>query len=307
MEEDLLFRLNAVERLANASKLERFLSRPVSYGFAMVFNKAVYPLTRKGILRKAGTFFGCPMQMLLPAGTDIFLAGGKTHRSEVRLARYMIRTLRPGGAFIDIGAHFGYFSLLASRVMHKGTVWSVEASPANFAILSANIGHVDTIRSVHKAVSDSNEPVAFYEMPVIYSEYNTTEPGQFEQETWFQQLKPEKHLIESTTLDQLVDALDTPDVMIKIDVEGAEARVIRGGQQYLNSHSPVVVMEYLAPRRNNRHHREALQLLTGMHYRAYFIDAEGDLKACPDPDAYLEAEQIDSDNIVFVKTTAAAV
>jgi FkbM family methyltransferase len=52
----------------------------------------------------------------------------------------MRRLLRPGMTFVDAGANIGYFSVLASTLVGpSGRVLSVEADPANVAILRANL------------------------------------------------------------------------------------------------------------------------------------------------------------------------
>lgn len=294
--------LDAVERVARASKFSRLFARPWKYGFAMFFNKLVYPFTQKGVLKKADTFFGRSLHVLLPAGTDIYLAGGKTHYSEIRLAKFLIRTLKKGDVFIDIGAHFGYFSLLASRLVNTGKVYAFEASGNSFEILQKNVAEIPNIHAIHKAVSDHTEPVEFYELPVVYSEYNTTEPGQFEKEAWYLKIKPEKKMVESATLDGFSHDITPGPVLIKIDVEGAEFKVIKGGGVYLKNHSPVVIMEYLEDSRSNQNHKMAIQLLREWDYQAYSIDDSGGLELCPDIDAYMLEHNLGSDNMVFKKS-----
>lgn len=54
--------------------------------------------------------------------------------------RYLHAILRPGQTFIDVGAHVGYFSVLAaSRVGPTGTVIAVEPEPRNLDLLHRNL------------------------------------------------------------------------------------------------------------------------------------------------------------------------
>lgn len=299
--DDLLSNLDAVKKVANASKVNRFFARPLKYVYAILFNKLVYPVSQKGILKKTDTFFGLPLHVLLPAGTDIFLAGGKTHDSEIRLARFLIRQLKPGDTFVDIGAHFGYFSLLASRLVGPGKIYAFEASENTFEVLKKNVAAVENIYPLHRAVSDASETIEFYELPVVYSEYNTMELQQFEDEAWYLKVKPEKKTVAAVALDDFLKESASGPAVIKIDVEGAELKVIRGGAKYLGSHSPVVIMEYLEHRRNNRNHKMAIDLLRELHYRPHSITVTGDLAPCEDIDARLLADGLESDNIVFTK------
>lgn len=298
---DLSDRLEAVEKLAKASKLNKFFTRPLKYTFAIAFNNLIYPLIQKGILIRANTFFGLPMYVLLPAGTDIFIAGGKTHDSEIRLARFILKKLKEKDVFVDIGAHFGYFSLLASKIARQGAVYAFEASGNNFEILKKNTHNIDTIQLIHKAVADRNETIEFYELPVIYSEYNTLEAEQFKQESWYKNIAPRKRSVESVTLDTFVREMGIAPAMIKIDVEGAEHKVIAGARTLLNHNAPVLIMEYVESRRNNLNHKKAVRLLNEMNYRTYRITQSGDLSECADIDGWLSEKKLESDNIVFIK------
>src|SRR5690606_3346806 len=87
--------LQKVEKLAKGGKITRLLHNPARYCYAMWLSKLLYPRTRKGSLKRALLFFGGEMQVLLPAATDIYLTGGKTHSSEIRLAKFMIANLKP--------------------------------------------------------------------------------------------------------------------------------------------------------------------------------------------------------------------
>src|SRR5919198_458966 len=59
---------------------------------------------------------------------------------EPPLSEWTRRALRPGDVFVDIGANFGYFTLLAARaVAPGGSVVAVEAWPATAARLEENL------------------------------------------------------------------------------------------------------------------------------------------------------------------------
>src|SRR6185436_20517401 len=55
---------------------------------------------------------------------------GRPYEPEV--FEFLVRALRAGDTFVDVGAHVGYFSLLAaSLVGHGGHVFSFEPNPRN--------------------------------------------------------------------------------------------------------------------------------------------------------------------------------
>jgi FkbM family methyltransferase len=62
--------------------------------------------------------------------------------------------LRPGMTMVDIGAHVGYFALLAARAVGPGgRVVAIEADPDNFALLAANARRTapGVLEAVHAA------------------------------------------------------------------------------------------------------------------------------------------------------------
>lgn len=302
MNTNLLVELERVERLALAPKLQRLLRAPGRYLYAIGFRLLRYRATKKGVMKQTPTFFGTSMTVVLPAGTDIYLTGGKSHDSEIRLARFLIRQLQPGDVFADVGAHFGYFSLLAARLVGSaGRVVSFEASTTTHAVLAQNIANTAIVQANHCAVSDRQEMISFYEFPILYNEFNSLDVTQFENEKWFKEFKPTKISVPAVTLDDFFARADRLPAVIKIDVEGAELKVIRGAAQLLTRAAVAVVLEYLEPKRHNTSHQQAAALLRELGYQAHRIGHEGQLVPCPDLDAYLQAEQIDSDNFVFVK------
>ena len=300
--EKLAKQLQQLESLAAAGKLGRFLHAPSRYISAQYLLRVSYPRTRKGVLKQVRTFFGADMEVLLPAATDIFLTGGKTHDSEIRLVKYMIKHMQPGQTYVDIGAHFGYFSLLAATLVgNTGKVYAFEAAKNTVAILKKNTGNYPNIKVFHNAVSDKEETIKFYEFPILYSEYNSMDIQQFSNEGWMQDYEPEETEVPAVSLDRIWNNDMPQPGYIKIDVEGAEDKVIRGGKALLNKYEPVVIMEFLSEDRLNIAHSNALEELNSLGYRAHIINKDGGLEYISDVKGYLKTNHIDSDNIVFCK------
>ena len=141
----------------------------------------------------------------------------------------------------------------------------------------------------------------FYEFPVSHSEYNSSSVAQFEAEPWFKDVKPEQVEIAATTLDTITLPRDFLPQIVKIDVEGAEHRVMLGGLSYLSAEAPSIVMEYLAPSRNNESHREAAKILSEIGFKPFAISHEGLPEPLADIENYLTHSGLDSENIVFQK------
>lgn len=300
--EQLLNNLKVVERIASASKVRRMLKHPLKYIDAVFFREFIYKKNKKEKEVACNTFFDATMHVLLPSSTDIYLTGGKSHDSEIRLARFLIQHLESQDTFVDVGAHYGYFSLLAAKLVGKaGKVYSFEAAPTTYKILDKNQRLSNNITILNRAVSDEEANLVFYEFPNLYSEYNSLHIEQFDQEDWFEEYQPKAITVKSMILDQFLSKENSRPKVIKIDVEGAEYKVIKGLQQTLSMHDPIVVLEYLSDERGNEAHKNAATLLQSLGYQAHLISKEGKAEPVASITQYLEAHQLDSDNIAFIK------
>ena len=297
----LLQQIKQVEKIARASKVQRMFFHPIKYLFAILHRKLIYPF-RGSLATKSTTFFGEDMHLLLPASTDIYLTGGKSHESEIRLAKFMIHNLSKGDCFVDVGAHYGYFTLLASKLVDgTGEVHSFEAASTTYAMLKKNSTSKENIKYYHKAVADQNGTITFHEFPNLYSEYNSIDIKQFKNNSWFSKLTPQQISVETVDLSSFLSQEKLSPKLIKIDVEGAELKVIKGAVNYLQKHTPLIAMEYLKSERSNVVHQQAVELLNSLGYTYSIINADGLLVECEDIDAYLVRHQLESDNIVFRK------
>jgi FkbM family methyltransferase len=298
--EYLLRKLNKVEQFATTSKTGRLLTNPFRYLSSLFFREFIYSRKKQERIREVTLFWDQKMQIALPASTDIYLAGGKTHDSEIRLTRFLIENLDPGDSFLDIGAHYGFFTLLASVLTGPGgSILSFEPAAKSYELLLANTRHADNIRIHRKAVSDTTEPITFYQFPNLFSEYNSIDIAQFENEDWFADFRPEKTTVEATTIDVIAAGGNFVPKIIKIDVEGGEYNVLKGGADLLSRHKPIIAMEHLEAGRHNEKHQEAVNLLRGLHYKSYIITASGSLEEISDINTYLTGNKMESDNIIF--------
>lgn len=292
--------LQHVADYGTAGKLGRLLKNPADWLFAVFFKKVIYSNKQKPLIRRRKLFFGLPFYVPLPAATDIFLAGGKTHPSEVRLAAYMIQHLKPGQRVLDVGAHCGYFSALAAELVGKeGKVYSFEPSDLAHSVLAKNAVHYPQQKIFKQVVAETAGDKIFYEFPGSYAEYSSMDIEQYEGEPWLAANPPKKHQLSATSIDQLTAAEGISFDFIKIDVEGAEEGVIRGGKAFFASHDPVVAMEYLNPERGNETHRRAAALLLEWGYQAFLPNEDGSLLPAEDMDRYLLDAKLESDNVIF--------
>jgi len=302
MKTDLIHNINTVSSIAAASRTKRMLSQPFKYLYAILFRELIYKNQKKEKEINCNTFFNIPMQIFLPSSTDIYLTGGKSHISEIKLAKYLINQLEEGDIFLDVGAHYGYFSLLASVLVGSaGKVIAFEASPNTFEILKKNKSQRSNMLAFNKAVSDAEGTLRMYEFPNLYSEYNTLDARQFNQEAWFKEYQPTVVEVPAETLDRFLQKEKVHPTIIKIDVEGAEYKVLTGAKNYLTQYSPSIVMEYLSDKRNNEQHIKAEALLKELNYYPFAIDTNGHLQTISSVAKHLKKHQLESDNLVFIR------
>lgn len=298
----LINKLRQVEKLANQGKLNRLLHHPFKYIFSIGYRTIFYPIVRKGISVKATTFFDTEMKLTLPAATDIYLTGGKSDPSEIRLAKFIIQNIPKGSCFFDVGAHFGYYSLLAAKIAgDDAVVCSFEPSKNNFEVLKQNTADQKNVHFYNAAVSDTADETLFYEFPALYSEYSSTGVEQFESEKWFSKYHPVIQKVPSIVADQLIEAKAYKPAMIKIDVEGGEYQVIKGLINYLTANNCIVIMEYLCGERKNDAHKQAADLLIQLGFSPFVIADDGTIEKLNDIDAFMVSVQSKSENIVFKK------
>lgn len=298
--QNLLIALSDSASLANRGKLYRFVHQPYRYVLAMLYSKCLFPWFGMERLTEADVFFGDKMQVALPAGADIFLTHAKSHDSELRLARYFIIHIKKGDIFIDAGAHFGYFSLMAYHLGCK--VIAFEAATETFKILEHNCSGRSELQLHHAALSSRQLPLTFYEFPGAYSEFNTTDISPYQHQDWFQKTRYRSANIQALTLDDCfkTELAIIPD-FIKMDVEGHEWEVLKGAESILIHHNPVVIMEYHTGKPEGVH-VQAVRWMAQKGYKSYVIQEDGSLKLCLEPEKVLIPCETDSENLVFVKS-----
>ena len=157
------------------------------------------------------------------------------------------KSILEGNVVIDVGAYIGIFSLLASeRVGDTGCVHSFEPVPRNHERLLRNIkiNQAKNIRVYKKGLFDEKEI-----LPISIPENNPAESTLYEycmsEVSSLSKINKEVIEVELVPFDELAGAEGIQKVdIIKIDVEGAEYRVIRGMERTLKSNNPVLFMEY---------------------------------------------------------------
>jgi FkbM family methyltransferase len=206
---------------------------------------------------------------------------------------FLDRILQPGMTFLDVGANDGIYAVFAaSRVGPEGTVWAFEPSAREVARLQFNLdlNHL-SVRVFPIALAEvsgqANLTVAGYE----HEAHNTLGA--------FAYRGIEASGTETVVVRQLDAVLqDNPlqriDVM-KLDVEGAELRMLRGAISTLEHYRPYILFEVSEKslHHQNSTREELLTFLQSRGFRLYSFDPLTGLPMAASPGVY-------SDNMLAV-------
>lgn len=202
---------------------------------------------------------------------------------------FVSRFLQSGMTVLDIGAHHGLYTLLASkRVGPQGAVIAFEPSPRELRNLRWNLAlnRSRNVRLEPLALS-SNEGTA--ELFVCLGQgtaCNSLRPPAVSEPT-------QPILVTVTTLDSYLEKHPIRSVdFVKIDVEGAELEVLKGATGLLSSSSrPVVMCELADIRTEPWDYRscEIYEFLETYDYRWFSVTPEGRLRPCPRKEQYHES------------------
>jgi FkbM family methyltransferase len=149
---------------------------------------------------------------------------------ELPVQKCLVRELKLGDIFFDIGANAGFFSLLASKqVGEKGYVFAFEPLAENIEAIKAQLAmnRVLNCTVVEAAISDSVGEVKLWEGPDTSTAHIVNQG--YEQKV--------VKSVKSITLDKFVRTTCSPN-FIKMDIEGAEIRALRGAGTLLCGPNP---------------------------------------------------------------------
>lgn len=200
--------------------------------------------------------------------------GGTTEPNEFA---FLDSVLRPGMVFIDAGANDGLYTLFAARrVGEQGRVWAFEPSAREFERLQRNIGlnSQGQVRAFPLALADFNGKAPLRIADAEHAGQNTL--GDF---VYHSVGLLRSETVDVTTLDEQAARRELPPInVIKLDVEGAEYRVLRGARGVLESSRPIVMLEYLEAALSGQGATGAvvLDLFLSLGYKLYtYDDASG--------------------------------
>ena len=197
------------------------------------------------------------------------LQNAKHGWNEPATAKFIKDTLKPGQTFVDIGANYGYYSVLAAKCGAK--VIAYEPDETSFSRLNRNLKINGVTAQTNKAaVSDHEGTIDFYVFKKGAGTNSTLESVQ---------LAPAiKHTVRATKCTVAYD-------LCKIDVEGAELKALKG-----MSHHGLIICE-LNPTAHERQGSNSQEYLNSIRALGWNVE---DLEEGPQTDEYLIAKAKDN-------------
>jgi FkbM family methyltransferase len=151
---------------------------------------------------------------------------------ELRKQRALRRLVAPGMTVCDIGANAGFYTLgLARLVGEHGRVLAFEPLPRNLAKIREHLSlnRVTNVTLSNCALSNVTAALQFSEGDSDFTGRISAEAGDLE--------------VQAIRLDQFLAERSLSDpALLKIDVEGAEARVLQGAKELMLRAHPIIVL-----------------------------------------------------------------
>lgn len=186
---------------------------------------------------------------------------------EVPVQEALRRTLPPGGVLWDVGANVGFFALLGARLGARVVAWEPVAEVAGLAREAALRSGFDAqveVRAEAVGATDGEQEL-LVAADASWSHLAARGNAAGTTNRW----------VPVTTLDAALGTAGPPPDVVKLDVEGSEADVLRGARELLTRIRPALVIEL------HDTATEVCDLLEAAGYAAERLDAAGAPRAAP--------------------------
>lgn len=193
---------------------------------------------------------------------------------ESGLTRFIARIVKRGMVVADVGANFGYYTLLlADLVQSRGHVYAVEPNPEAAKLLrrSVNLNGFGSWSSIVEACATSTDGQTFslfvpHGEPknaciIPSADIVSADAGIV-------------HCVPGRTLDSITAERGPPD-FAKIDAEGAEEQIFSGMSRMLKATPPKIVLEFNAAR--YAYPRAFIERLIRSYGRLRYVTDDGDV------------------------------
>lgn len=239
----------AVKKKAGIVKqILNFLKR--RYNALKYKNVALYELKLDGIELKFSTTDNYSNHWFYPRYDN-----GKYH--EPTATHLFINEIKPEYCVFDIGTNLGFFTCLAGKLASKGMVHGFEIDENCLPIIEKNLklNQLNNVVTNNFAVSDNNNsekiPVSVKPNPRLKFSNNAAPNFKFKE-------------VKAIQIDSYIAQKNVTPDFIKIDVEGAELKVLKGMSQVLKNPKLKLLVEVHVPNLKeffNTNYKDIIELL----------------------------------------------
>ncbi|MDJ0688700.1 MAG: FkbM family methyltransferase [Xenococcaceae cyanobacterium MO_188.B32] len=181
---------------------------------------------------------------------------------------FLLRYLRDGDSFVDVGANIGVYTLLAASKIHFGLIYSFEALAENYIRLQENLrlNHFEQVKTYPIAISDKVGEISFNPAggDALGFISNTTTSNTI--------------TVPTDTLDNLILNSDISKfTLAKMDIEGAELLALKGATSLLKQQRPyvwILEINYRTVKNFGRSEKEVVDFLQSYGYGLYHYDVD---------------------------------
>lgn len=217
------------------------------------------------------------------------------------VVRRLARWIPDGSVCMDVGANHGKFAKELARV-HGGRcpVWCFEPMPYNYSLLRRVVGGMRSVRIFEMGLSDAAGDVTLY-IPVkrtgriVHGSAHLGDPANTEYFGVSNSERVDPVTIHVERLDDLVEREHPARIgFMKIDVEGAEQKVLLGASRVLAEHRPAIYCELIAeyPKRHGFEVADTVGLMADAGYTPHLLDAETGSISPVDPCARMKGDYL---------------
>lgn len=226
--------------LSKGTRTERIRKSPIKLPYSLML-QFITQKANKSLKVKTKTFWGEDMCVVIPelVSINIYRYGF----FEEGLTRMVLKHLKPGMTFLDIGAHFGYFTLLASALVgEKGQVHSFEPTPSTFNTLKSNVSKCNNIFLNNFAVLSQKDTITLNDCGLRYSAYNSLYDAILPRNI-SENLKISKIKVQGISIDEYIEKVNVKPDFVKIDAESAEYDILLGMEKTIKNFHPIISLE----------------------------------------------------------------
>ncbi|MBD1173774.1 FkbM family methyltransferase [Pelagibacterales bacterium SAG-MED01] len=172
------------------------------------------------------------------------LTKGKVYELAVTVCLNSILKKEEKPIFADIGAFVGHYACYVSKFLNNDLpVYALESNKdfCNDIEKSASLSNIKNIEIVNAVLSDKKENLFVYDVGVV--DPKDISDNQNDEIEYLQKVSKFGKQLETTTLDMVFSKKEYVPNILKMDVHGAEGKILNGSNELLNDNIKYLLME----------------------------------------------------------------